>query len=114
MVTSCTLLREISKPVLFTIKKMLLSKQLAFYIYLRPVDFQGNNAKEKVNPRSFASREGTFFFFGLFRATPVAYEGPQARGRIRAVDAGLPHNHNNARSQLRLQHIHQLTTTLDP
>ena len=31
-----------------------------------------------------------FFFFGLFRATPTAYGGSQARGLIRAVAAGLP------------------------
>ena len=32
----------------------------------------------------------SFFFFGLFRATPTAYGGSQARGLIRAVAAGLP------------------------
>ena len=31
-----------------------------------------------------------FFFFGLFRATPTASGGSQARGLIRAVAAGLP------------------------
>ena len=29
-----------------------------------------------------------FFFFNLFRATPAAYGGSQARGPIRAVAAG--------------------------
>ena len=37
-----------------------------------------------------------FFFFGLFRAVPVAYGGSQARSRIRAVAAGLHHSHSNA------------------
>ena len=31
-------------------------------------------------------------FFCLFRATPVAYGGSQARGQIRAVAASLRHN----------------------
>ena len=32
------------------------------------------------------------FFFGFFRATPTAYGGSQARGRIGAVAAGLHHS----------------------
>ena len=31
-------------------------------------------------------------------ASPTAYGNSQARGRIRAVAAGLHHNHNNAAS----------------
>uniref|UniRef100_A0A8D0W5M5 Microfibril associated protein 2 n=1 Tax=Sus scrofa TaxID=9823 RepID=A0A8D0W5M5_PIG len=42
------------------------------------------------------------FFFHLFRAAPVAYGGSQARGRIRAVAAGLRHNHSNSGSELHL------------
>ena len=38
----------------------------------------------------------------------------QARGGIGAVAAGLHHSHSNARSELHLQPIPQLTTTLDP
>ena len=37
-----------------------------------------------------------FFFFFLFRATPVAYGHPQARGWIRVAAAGLHHSHSNA------------------
>ena len=33
----------------------------------------------------------------------MAYGGFQARGGIRAVDAGLHHSHNNGRSELHLQ-----------
>ena len=33
-----------------------------------------------------------FFFFGLFRASPSAYGGSQARSQIRAVAAGLHHS----------------------
>ena len=43
-----------------------------------------------------------FFFFSsfFFRVEPVAYEGSQARGRIRDVAAGLCQSHSNARSEL--------------
>ena len=41
----------------------------------------------------------TFFSFCLFRAVPEAYGSSQARGRIRAVAAGLHHSHSNARSE---------------
>mgnify|MGYP001273052241 CR=1 FL=1 len=36
--------------------------------------------------------KGIFFFFFLFRATPVAYGSSQARGQIGAIDAGLHHS----------------------
>ena len=39
------------------------------------------------------------FFFGLFRARPVAYAGSQARSRIGAVAIGLCHSHSNAGSE---------------
>ena len=42
----------------------------------------------------------SFFFFGLFRAMPMAYGGSQARGRIRATAAGLHHSHSHTRSEL--------------
>ena len=38
------------------------------------------------------------FYFLFFRAATTAYVSSQARGRIRATDAGLHHNHSNARS----------------
>ena len=53
-------------------------------------------------------------FFCLFRATPAAYGGSQARGLIGAVAAGLHHSHSNAGSQPSLQPTSQLTATLDP
>ena len=40
-----------------------------------------------------------YAFFSLFRAVPMAHGGFQARGRIKAVAAGLHHNHSNARSK---------------
>ena len=35
-----------------------------------------------------------FFFFGLFRAAPLAHGGSQAKGRIGAVAVGLHHSHS--------------------
>ena len=39
-----------------------------------------------------------FFYFCLFRATPLAYGSSQARGQIRAAAAGLHHSHSNTAS----------------
>ena len=54
-----------------------------------------------------------FVYVCLFKATPVAYGGSQARGTIRAVATGLRHSHSNARSEPHLQPTPQLTATLD-
>ena len=53
------------------------------------------------------------FLFLLFRDTPSAYGGSQARGPIRAIAAGVHHSHSNIRSKLRMQPTPQLTATLD-
>ena len=47
-------------------------------------------------------------------AAPAAYGGSQARGRIRAVAAGLHQSHSNTRSEPCLQPTPQLTATLHP
>ena len=44
----------------------------------------------------------SFFFFFLFKATPMAYGDSQARGSIGAVGTSLHHSYNNARSELHL------------
>ena len=44
----------------------------------------------------------TFFFFGLFRATPTAYGHSQTRGHIGAVSASLHPSHSNTRSEPQL------------
>ena len=41
---------------------------------------------------------GGVFFFCLFRATPAAYGGSQARGLIGATASGLCQSHSNARA----------------
>ena len=53
-------------------------------------------------------------FFWLFRATPEAYGGSQARGLIGAVVAGLCKSHSNTTSKPRLQPTPQLRATPDP
>ena len=52
--------------------------------------------------------------FCLFRATPVAYGGSQARGQIGAVATGLCQSHSNAGSEPSLQPTLQLRAMLDP
>ena len=48
----------------------------------------------------------------LFRATPAAYGGSQARGLTGATAAGLHHSHSNLGSKTCLQHIPQLMAIL--
>ena len=52
-----------------------------------------------------------FLVFFLFRVTPAAYRSSLARGGIRATAASLHHSHSNARSELHLQPMLQLTAT---
>ena len=47
-----------------------------------------------------------FIIFFIFRATPAAYGGFQARGLIKAVAASLHHSHSNTRSKSHLQPTH--------
>ena len=53
-----------------------------------------------------------FCLFVCFRTVPAAYEGSQARGRIRAAAASLHYSH--ARSEPRRQPMPELTATPDP
>ena len=55
-----------------------------------------------------------FLFFCLFRSTPVACGGSQARGLIGAVAAGLRQSHSNARPEPCLRPTPQFTAMLDP
>ena len=56
------------------------------------------------------------FLFLLFKATPVAYGGSQARGLIGATAASHSHSHShsNTGSKLRLRPTPQLVAMLDP
>ena len=55
-----------------------------------------------------------FFFFAFSRASPTAYGGSQARGRIGAVATSLCQSHSNTGSEPHLQPTPQLTATPDP
>ena len=55
-----------------------------------------------------------FFFLLLYRAVLMAQGDSQARGLIGATATGLHYSHSNARSELHLQTIPQLTVTPDP
>ena len=52
--------------------------------------------------------------FGLFRATPAAYESSQARGQFGATATGLHHSLSNAGSEPRLRPTPQLVAMPDP
>ena len=80
---------------------------LAFAHYLTHIYLYIN----KINEQDLS--DGFFFFFGLFRATLVAYGGSQARDQIRAIVAGLHHSHSNTRSEPRLRPTPQLTAMPD-
>ena len=54
-----------------------------------------------------------FFFWLFLRGCTMAYGSSQARGRIRAVAAGLHHSHSNARSELHLWPTPQLKAMPD-
>ena len=55
-----------------------------------------------------------FFFFGLFRATLVAYGCSQARGQIGAMATDLCHIHSNSGSKLCLRPTPQFMAMPDP
>ena len=52
--------------------------------------------------------------FLVFRAAPLAYGSPRARGRIGAAATGLHHSHSNTRSEQCLWSTLQLTAMPDP
>ena len=55
-----------------------------------------------------------FFFFLLFRATPTAYRGSQARGQIRVAAASLHHSRSNTGTKPCLRPTPQLMAMPDP
>ena len=75
-----------------------------------PLWISGN----KSNNRKDAGFFCLFCVFAFSRATPEAYEGSQARGRIGTVATGLHHSHSNMGSEPCLQATPQLTATPDP
>ena len=71
--------------------------------------------KDPLHFRKLEIRTALFFFFPLFRATPVAYGGSQAKDRIQAAAAGLQyHSHRHTGSEPHLEPTQQLTAMPDP
>ena len=60
------------------------------------------------------SKAKLYFVSFVFRATPEAYGGSQARGRLGATAAGLHHSHSNLASERCLRPTPQLTAAPDP
>ena len=57
---------------------------------------QDRNKGKNYNKHDLCERI-IYFFFLLFRATPMGYGSSQARGQIRAAAVGPHHRHNNTR-----------------
>ena len=55
-----------------------------------------------------------FWLFAFSRATPSAYGGSQARGRIRAIATSLHQSHSNVGSKPRLRLTPQLMAMPGP
>ena len=55
-----------------------------------------------------------YYYYLLFKATPGAYGGSQARGLMGATATVLHHSHINARSEPCPQPTAQLTAMPDP
>ena len=78
------------------------------WLWLAKVTGMKNKEPDAKSPKSF------FFFLGLFRSSPAAYGGSQARGPIRAVATGLCQSHSNTGPKPPLWPTPQLMATLDP
>ena len=85
--------------------------------YYNKVQLRKQEANEKlfcVLATIFKQLSNLFIYLFILplRAAPTTYGSSQARGRIRATDAGLCHSH--ARRDQCLRPIPQLTATPDP
>ena len=87
-------------PILYNIKITFMSSQnsIPFFFYTRFLIFFN------------------YYYYLLFRATPAAYGGSQARGRIGATAANWCHSHSNTGSESHLRptpaFLFFLTTTI--
>ena len=63
---------------------------------------------------SIFSPDFFFFFFGHFRAAPLAYGSSQAGGQIGAAAVGLCHSYGNLGSKPPVQLTPQSMATPDP
>ena len=79
-------------------------------LQLRP----NTTATATQDPSQVSDLHHRLFLGGLFRATPMAYGGSQARGQIGAVAARLHHSYSHSGSELSLQPTPQPMATADP
>ena len=80
-----------------------------FEVEISRMERASMKAKDKID-----KDPGSFFFFCLLKAAPVAYGVSQARGLTGVVASGLCHSHSNAGSEPHLRLTPQLTAMPDP
>ena len=88
--------------------------RIQWFHHCDPVSIHGLGTEIPHQAVAMMKKMKKKIFFGLFRTTPVAYGGSQARVQIGAVAAGLCHSHSNTGSKPRLQPTPQLTAMPDP
>ena len=89
---------------------------VAWFLIMPNVDECGRNVKLEYSLYLFWMVSHFFFWGGggLFRASPTAYGGSQARGLIGATASSLCHSHSNIRTEPYLWPIPQLVAMPDP
>ena len=89
---------------------------VAWFLIMPNVDECGRNVKLEYSLCLFWMVSHFFFWGagGLFRASPTAYGGSQARGLIGATASSLCHSHSNMGSELCLWPTPQLRAMPDP
>ena len=80
-----------SMPSVLSLKQLQLLLWQGFNLW--PRKFHMLQAWQKK--KDLIRKPSLSFFFGLFRATPEAYESSEARGLIGAAAATLHHSHSN-------------------
>ena len=73
-----------------------------FLVSVSPIHCPTNLSSLGIPELQSLSSHPFIYLFIYFRAAPAAYGDSQARGRIRAVAAGLYHSHSNSGSEPRL------------
>ena len=73
------------------------------HVFATPSSFFKNNILIHAYIHTCIFNRIFFLFFLLFKATPAAYGGSQARSSTGATAAGLHHSDSNIRSELCLQ-----------
>ena len=94
-----------------------LARVPSFFLSYQSLENDEFSVSDERTPASFMMKFWFWFccvFFLLFRATPMAYGGSQARGQIGATAPSLCHSHSNTGSELHLWCAPQLMAIPDP